>query len=282
MDPYMLNEDEELFENMGFAECYDNEVSILNTSLFFYALSSMFLLFFGTVISSAIISYYMFNVPTIGLENDESETNDEEDEDEVPYEYKYISEFEELINSNSLALNDQEKTNLSKLIIMDTTPNGDVVMSYEYDKEEDERSKFIYYSNSKTIPYKYLDAVARKFVCAHKCPNIYVFIKDELMKAMKRIEEEKMREEEQKNKGTEDTNCSNKKEDSVFASFKNYKTSKSSTSSSVKRKHILVTKNKYKYFGTIDDYNLSLLPKEEKKEVKPISFSEFKEMNRTS
>jgi hypothetical protein len=285
MDPYMLNEDGELefFENIDFSECDDSEHGVLSRSLFFYALSSIFLFFFGTVISTAIISYYMFNVPTIGLENDESETNDEDDEDEPPYEYKYIEDFEELMKSDSSIWSDQEKAYLSKLIIMDTTPNGDVVMSYEYDKDDDERSKFIYYSNSKTIPYKYLDAVARKFVCAHKCPNIYVFIKDELMKEMKRIEEENKRDEEQKNISTENDNSSNKKQDSVFASFKNYKTSKSRvTNSVIKKRHILVTKNKYKYMGTFDDYNLSLLPKEEKKEVKPISFYAFKQMNHVS
>jgi len=284
MDPYMLNQDGalEFFENIGFSECDDNEGSILTRSLFFYALSSTFLLFFGTVISSAIISYYMFNVPTIGLESDESETNEEDEEDEPPYEYKYIEDFEELMKSESPIWSDQEKTNLSKLIIMDTTPNGDVVMSYEYDKDEDERSKFVYYSNSKTIPYKYLDAVARKFVCAHKCSNIYVFIRDELMKEMKRIDEEDKKREEQKKSIDDTENNSNKKQDSVFASFKNYKTSKSTSTSTIKKKHILVTKNKYKYLGKIDDYNLSLLPKEEKKEVKPISFAAFKQMNQIS
>jgi hypothetical protein len=276
----MLNGELEFFENIDFSECYDSEYGVLNSSLFFNVLYSIFLFFFGTVISAAIISYYIFDVPIIGLENDESETNEGEDGDEPPYEYKYIEIFEELMKTDSPSWSDQEKAYLSKLIIMDTTPNGDVVMSYEYDKEDDERSKFVYYSNSKTIPYKYLDAVARKFVCAHKCPKIYVFIKDELIKEMKRIEEENKSDEEQKNISSENEN---KKQDSVFASFKNYKTSKSSGANSViKNRHILITKNKYKYMGTIDDYNLSLLPKEEKKEFKTISFSAFKQMNHAS
>lgn len=279
MDPYMLNEDGELefFENMGFSECNnDDSGSVLNRSLFFYALSSMFLLFFGTVISSMIVSYYMFNVPTIGLENDKSDTEDEDDDEEIPYEYKYVTEFEELINSDAPIWSEQEKAYLSKLNVMDTTPNGDVLMSYEHDKEDSERSKFVYYSDSKTIPYKYLDAVARKFVCAHKCPNVYVFIKDELVKEMKRIEEEKKREEERQKMGEDSVT---KKQDSVFATLKNYKTIKST---SLKKRHILVTKNKYKHLGTIEDYEKSLLPNEEIKDVKPISFSEFKKMNACS
>lgn len=272
MDPYMLNEDVEL---EFFDEC-DNNGSVLNRSLFYYALTSIFLLFSGTIISSMIISYYMFKVPTIDVgEYGNSETDDEDDE-QTPYEYKYVTEFEELINSDYPVCSEEEKVYLSNLNIMDTTPNGDVVMSYELDKDDLERSKFIYYSDNKTIPYKYLDSVARKFVCAHKCPNVYVFIKDELAKEMKRIEEEKEKEEERQKTGIE---CHSNKHESVFASFKNYKTNKSS---SVKKRHILVTKNKYKYLGTIEDYNKSLLPKEETKDVKPISFSEFKKMNACS
>lgn len=273
MDPYMLNAEEEL---SFFDECdtYDDG-NVSNHGLFFYALSSLFLLFFGTLISFTFVSYYIFFVPN--LEFDESEDDDEED-DEIPYEYKYVTEFEELMNFNTPMYREQEKTYLSELSVADTTPNGDVVMSYEYDKDDDERSKFTYYSDSKTIPYKYLDTVARKFVCAHKCPNIYVFLKDELMKEMKRMEDEKKREDDRQKMGENDDSLS-KKQDSVFASFKNYKTNKSS---SIKKRHILVTKNKYKYMGTMEDYNKSLSLTEENKEVKPVSFSEFKKMNSCS
>ena len=285
MDPYMLNQEEELdlFKNLGFDECDEDMSGSLNLNLFYYALTSIFLLFSGTMISSMIISYYMFNVPSIGLEDDteEDETSDDLADPDMLYEYKYITEFEELIASNAPMWSEQEKAYLSKLTIMDTTPNGDVVMSYEHDKDDEERSKFVYYSDSKTIPYKYLDAVARKFVCAHKCPNVYVFLKDELMKEIKRIDDEKKREEEREKMATEDGTQNSKKADSVFASFKNYKTSKSNNTS-IKKRHILVTKNKYKHLGTVEDYNKSLLPVEEKKEVKPVSFSEFKKMNTCS
>ncbi len=284
MDPYMLNQEEELklFENMGFDECDVNNSQSMTLNLFYYVLTSIFLLFSGTLISTMIVSHYMFYVPTLFLEDDEYDedgSSDELDEEEMPYEYKYVNEFEELITSDSTMWSEQEKAYLSKLVIMDTTPNGDVVMSYEHDKDDDERSKFVYYSDSKTVSYKYLDAVARKFVCAHKCPNVYVFIKDELMKEMKRIEDEKKREEEREKMGIEDESQNQKKTDNVFATFKNYKTSKTNNTKSIKKRHILVTKNKYKHLGTMEDYNKSQLPLDEKKEVKPVSFSEFKKMN---
>jgi hypothetical protein len=229
----------------------------------------IFLLSGGIIISSFLISCSMENNSLYDHSSkDNSEEDGEEYEDDIPYEYKYVKEFEELMDNSELVLDETQKMNLSSSILMETTPNGDVVMSYEYDKEVPDRSKFVYYSNNRSIPYKYLDAVARKYVYLYKCPEIYVFIKDEIAKEIKRIEEEKTKEEVKKEEET--------KNNSVFASFKNYK------NPTVKKRHILVTKNKYKHMGSIEDYEKSLLPKEERKEVKPISFSQFKQMTNPS
>lgn len=300
----MLNQETgrlELFGNMEdytdeYEYCLDHscddygsntdENAILNyvVRLLFYTLTSVVLLFTGTVISSTIISYYMFNVPEINkicedISDDISEDSDDNyiEDDDTPYEYKYVKDFEMIVNSDTphRELSESDKMNLSNSVIMETTPNGNVVLSYNYDKEVPERSMFTYYCDNKSIPYKYLDAVARKYAFVYKCPEIYVYIKDELMKEAKRFEEEKKREEERKD---DKTNVS-KKSDNVFATFKKYKNPGNST---VKKRHILVAKNKYKHLGTIEDYNKSLLPKDEKKEVKPISFSEFKQMNKCS
>jgi len=241
-----------------------------------YLFFGFFLLFNGTLLSTLIISYCSNVVSETTNYEVESSDKDEcdDDDDNRFYEYKYIDEFENMINiiededTNYKAFSEADKLNLSNLVLMETTPNGNVVMSYEYDKDVPERSKFIYYTNDKSIPYKYLDAVARKYVYVYKCPEIYVYIKNELTKELNRISEEKKQEETKQ--------MEEKKKNSVFASFKNYK------NPTVKKQHILVTKNKYKYLGTIEDYNKSLLPKEERKEVKPISFSQFKQMNMPS
>jgi len=282
-DELCMNENEEYMTT----NVYSFNDIIRYTKYLFYA---FFLLFNGTVLSTIINSYslhYIFNNINDANNkrlNDEDGSTDDFDED-IDYEYKYVTEFEELIKEIQTDMSDKDKLNLSKLVVMDSTPNGDVVMSYEHDVDDVDRSKFIYYANARTIPYKYLDAVARKYVYIHKCPDVYLFIKNELMKEIDRIEEERKREEERKKLQEEDTSgISSKKTDNIFASFKNYKSGHSSisNSSSIKRKHILVTKNKYKYMGTIDDYDRSLLPKNEAADVKPISFSEFKQLNSSS
>jgi len=286
----------------SYIQSYLDHISHVSYILFV----SFFIFFNGTLLSSIIISRSIYN-PRLDLDySDEDDEDDDEDEDDdtIKYEYKYVDEFETMIENMNKRLENQTNTdmdivddvvddgenketkmneiiqpdnhvenkiNLLNLIIMETTPNGNVVMSYEYDKDVPERSKFIYYANDKSIPYKYLDTVARKYVYVYKCPEIYVYIKDELIKEQKKIEDEKKQEEDMKKLNQE-------KKNSVFASFKKYK----NPLTEKRKRNILVTKNKYKYLGTIDDYNKTLLPKEDQKEIKQISFSDFKLMNQPS
>jgi hypothetical protein len=261
--------------NETYITLYLNKLSYMSYLLFV----SLFIFLNGTLLSSIIISRSIYNDQNLGLDiSDDDENEDEdEDDDDIKYEYKYVDDFENMLENMNQNIekcsdtNEENEINSLNLVIMETTPNGNVIMSYEYDKDVPDRSKFIYYANDKTIPYKYLDTVARKYVYVYKCPEIYVYIKDELIKEQKKMEDEKKQE--------EDTNkLTQEKKNSVFASFKKYKNPLNER----RKRHILVTKNKYKYLGTIDDYNKSLLPKEAQKEIKQITFSDFKLMNHQS
>ena len=273
-DLYCFENNEDFIHNYRDYSDYESESLITNVlSYFSYAFFGLFILLNATFLSSLLISY-SFSRGLNSIKDDEETTDDEEED----YEYKYVNEFEALVENSEaeekIVLTDEDKTKLLDVVLMETTPNGDVVMSYEYDKEVPDRSKFVYYSNSKTVPYKYLDTVARKYVYVNKCPEIYVYIKDELMKANKKIEEYKKREEERNS--TENSQTVQSKND-IFATFKNYK--RPNSTSTTKRRHILVAKNKYKYLGTIEDYNNSLSQAENKeRETKAISFSAFKQM----
>lgn len=268
-DLYCFENNEDFIHNY---RDYENESLITNVlSYFSYAFFGLFILLNATFLSSLLISY-SFSRELNSIKDDEETTDDEEED----YEYKYVNEFEGLIENEGekILLTEEEKTKLLNVVLMETTPNGDVVMSYEYDKEIPDRSKFVYYSNSKSIPYKYLDTVARKYVYVNKCPEIYVYIKNELMKANKEIEEAKKREEERNSTKTTQTVQS---KNEIFATFKNYK--RPNSTSTTKRRDILVAKNKYKYLGTIEDYNNSLSQTETKeRETKAISFSAFKQL----
>ena len=56
-------------------------------------------------------------------------------------------------------------TTVNRLYI---TPIGDVLMTYDFDNET-----FIYYSERRTIPIRYLDTVCKKFVIDHNCKIFY-------------------------------------------------------------------------------------------------------------
>ena len=102
-----------------------------------------------------------------------------EDEDEN-YEDKYPYE----------KIDDAEEELCEKNYVFDKTPDDMVVMKYNKDDEA-----FWYWSDSKSIPYKNLETVARKYVTWFKCKNIYIDRKTTLENDIK---EQKEKEEETK------------------------------------------------------------------------------------
>ena len=81
---------------------------------------------------------------------------------------------------------------LKNVFIMEHTPVGNVLMNYDA-----ERETFIYYSDN-NVPYKYLDAVCRKFVKQFDCRPIYVDMEEEIKLFKEQIEKEKERLEKEK------------------------------------------------------------------------------------
>ena len=81
------------------------------------------------------------------------------------YEDKYKKEFELAESSGT--------TNLKYNILMENTPNGNVLMFYDSTNDS-----FVYYSD-KVIPYRFLDTVGRKYVIHFKCKNVYIIDKSQ-------------------------------------------------------------------------------------------------------
>lgn len=227
------------------------------------------LLGFGVFLSAIIVT----KLSPISGNNYESEDEDEESEE---YEYKYSNFFEESNNQEQLPLTTDEKIKMKKNVITETTPNGNVVMTYYFNEKDPELSAFQYYCNDRSIPYKYLDTVARKFVITYNCSELYLYLKTELLKRIEKIKEDKELENAKKqNNNNVDNNIDNKNDNSsVFATFKKYKQEEPKTNKT-KLNSLIVSKNRYTRLGNIEDYEKSLLPKNVS-EIKPISFSEYK------
>ena len=143
--------------------------------------------------------------------------------------------------------------------LREITPRGEIVVYYCA-----ETKSFNYYSNSKNIPYSTLDAVARKYVCLHKDPSIYIDIRDEVQQGREKVLK--------KNKGVKlklERDYRDAKK-SLFAIFKNYKTGRNAPKSihsydgKVKIEEFEAAAaikdniNKFIYKGTLEQYNVDV------------------------
>lgn len=151
--------------------------------------------------------------------------------------------------------------------LRETTPRGGIVMYYCA-----ETQSFNYYSNSKNIPYSTLDAVARKYVCLHKDPSIYIDIRDEVQKGREKVlkknkDSKSKLERDYRNKNENGFLSSTKK--SLFATFKNYKTGRNAPKSihnydgkvKIEEFEAAVIKdniNKFIYKGTLEQYDVDV------------------------
>jgi hypothetical protein len=81
------------------------------------------------------------------------------------YEDKYKNKFQ---NMENVELEKERLENLKNNILIETTPNGNVVMFYDY-----KNNSFAYYSD-KVMPYRFLDTVGRKYAIQYRCKNIYI------------------------------------------------------------------------------------------------------------
>jgi hypothetical protein len=125
--------------------------------------------------------------------------------------------------------------------VNENTPNGDVMMNY------DESSNTFFYWSDKTIEYKHLEVVARKFVILYDCKEIYVNIFRELLKAMNKKPEEQVQ--------------------GPYVIFKSYNTISHKLSSN---KVVNEKSNQYKRLGKWGEVTVHT------SEFKPLSFLEYK------
>lgn len=147
---------------------------------------------------------------------------------EIKYENKYLDKINDMSNEyvfteeetklyNELSCINIENAKkevinnrldkLSKNFIIEYTPIGNVIMTYNNKKEV-----FDYYSDN-AIPYKYLETVLRKYLIIYNCRPLYVDMEEELQKY-----DDKMQQFE-KDKEKKDIT---KEKKSVYAKFKNY------------------------------------------------------------
>tara|TARA_X000000368_G_scaffold419090_2_gene422347 strand:- start:7356 stop:7985 length:630 start_codon:yes stop_codon:yes gene_type:complete len=163
----------------------------------------------------------------------------EKDDREIPYENFYL-----LGNTKQDIIKYEKLENVDKGIVEDETPEGKVIIKYNEDNK-----CFDYWSN-KSIKYKYLEVLARKYVIIFECKENYINMFKELLKS---IDDNKKNQEREK-----------KRNNDVFAKLKNYDDKKD-------KEWIVNQKaNIYKKIGSYDEYFTV------KKQYKQIDYKSFR------
>ena len=240
---------------MGILEKYSNNPITISGSSSGSRLKYFKYLSFGVLVYS---TYRFFKSSAFFNKNKKKEIQVKEFPEHVKYDNGWYAEFDEfqkrLIKPTPM-LTDPPPT------IQETTPRGEILMYYHVNNKE-----FVYYSNNKNLPYRTLDAVARKYVCLYNVPSIYVDIREEVKKGFEKC----------KNKANcVETTTTPSPSSSLYAVYKNYKSGATATTTSTaahtngigqsSKKVILKDNvNKFIFKGRIDDYALDVKAREKK------------------
>lgn len=160
-----------------------------------------------------------------------------------------------------------------------SVPNGKRVMM----RYEPETESFWWYSDTTSIQYKYLETVARKYVCDFNRLDVFVDIREELKKGAEESKKRKMDEDNENENDGRDTSINEKK---IYAKFKRYnkKAARSDPSLSKKMMIIKAKANRYSYKGKICDYEKLIndkngMSEKDTNEAEHVSWSEWKKIN---
>lgn len=205
------------------------------------------------------------------------------------YEKSFVDELAALEN---ITLKEDRLNELASLKCESETPFGKVIMTYDV-----YANSFMYYTDSRNVPYKTLDAVARRFAVEHNCKSICVNYKEEWNKA--KAAAKAKQEEDIARANEEKTNAVNKTEKEtedktrdVFAKFKSYNTvnkndllsnddgkqTKKKGRESIKRRKyrpVVDKTNRFTNKGRLSEYDDKRASKTNTN-VKVLSFAEFK------
>lgn len=126
-----------------------------------------FLFISGIVSTGMVFSFVLtaFNFFGLGSMFEKEHVEEEEEEEEESEDVQFLKKYDinEANNSN------KDEKSISESVVLETTPNGIVMMKYSYEDES-----FLYWSEFNRITYSEVLTVARKFVSTYNCAALYV------------------------------------------------------------------------------------------------------------
>ena len=177
---------------------------------------------FGYIISVFTVSYLSY-LPL----------HDELEDDDTLYENMINEKFTKLVIRD---LSNNYINNLGNNFAREMTSQGEVILCYNTETES-----FNYWCDSKSISFKTLELVSKKYVIDYNCKTLY--------KYKEQAESDKEQPESDKEQHESDKDTSTKQ--NVFANLKEYnKNNKKITTE--------IVKNRYSYRGNIKNWNIDI------------------------
>ena len=247
------------FKIMGILEKYSNNPITSSGSNFSSGSSSRLKYFKYLSLGLLVYSTYRFLKSSVFFNKNKKKQLIQVKElpEHVKYDNGWYAEFDNLKSGGGDGENGENVMLTPPPTIQEATPRGDILMYYDVKNKE-----FVYYSNNKNLPYRTLDAVARKYVCLHNVPSIYVDIREEIKKGFEKC----------KNKA-KCVDSATTTSSALYAVYKNYKSGTVATTSAADRNGVgknskkVILKdnvNKFIFKGRIDDYALDVKAREKK------------------
>ena len=182
---------------------------------------------------------------------------------ESAFENRFLKEYDELADDPDAPVPPPNNH------VRETTPHGDVIMAYDADLRA-----FCYYSDNRSVQFKYLEPVARKYVVQNGCKRLHIDLRKELAKTASATAT-----------ATSATAAKTapKKEapHSVFAQLKKYGQTKQSHLQpliEVPQKEV----TRYLYCGTLNEFvdvDVAAAQDHDFNVIKPIDYASYKKMS---
>ena len=242
-----------------------------------------FTLVFYLTATGVLGSFWLMAMLCTRGRNKISSPESSDDESPTPYEDMYIEDL--AVEDGEVPEDDhltEEKLNaLAFSHINEETPRGNVVMLYDNKTES-----FWWFCNTKSVPYKYLETVCRKYVCAYECRPLYKGMREQLESAIAKATEAASEAEAEAKGDSEDgaevvdSSCN-----SVFATFKSYNKGPGASRSVPEKEGepIPETVTRFSYRGKLPDWEELQRARETvfvppEKDAKDMDFAAFKKM----
>jgi hypothetical protein len=239
---------------------------------YYFFLNNIFVLLLGI---QFVVLLFNTNMHSIYCQDYDDDDDDDEEviKPVIKYEDKYKDKFEQLEYTTT---DEIRLESLKNNFIMEMTPNGNVIMFWNQKNEV-----FSYYSDG-TMPYRFLEVVARKYVITYKCKDLYYVMEEQMKEVI--VETVSKKKKEMPSVFAKLKSYNHSSIDSVTKSGQQNSTCKQSykpnsiSKPNVVKKSVVLKENSnhYSCMGRIVNFNF--LKREKPKNKMNISFSEYKKL----